>query len=151
VSSLVGLPEGLVQVYEIDINNAGQVSVMAIPEPQSYMMLLGGVGSDRVHCASEAPAGLGTLTTLPYPIAASGPVSAPWIDARRKCALIQPCGEVLLIRPEPSRASPVDLLYLLPCQGAYRAPEEAQICPYSWCHAVQCLGSVAGARAREPW
>jgi hypothetical protein len=43
VSSLVGLPEGLVQVYEIDINNAGQVSVMAIPEPQSYMMLLGGL------------------------------------------------------------------------------------------------------------
>ena len=45
LNSLVDLPERLVLTQAVDINNAGQVLVpsVAIPEPQSYALMLAGL------------------------------------------------------------------------------------------------------------
>ena len=44
LNSLVDLPEGVLLTDATDINDAGQVIAIAIPEPQSYVMLLAGLG-----------------------------------------------------------------------------------------------------------
>jgi probable HAF family extracellular repeat protein len=43
LNSLVDLPEGVILTEAMDINNMGQVVVVAIPEPRTYMMLLAGL------------------------------------------------------------------------------------------------------------
>jgi probable HAF family extracellular repeat protein len=43
-NSLADLPPGVVFTHAADINNSGQVVVSGIPEPQSYIMLLAGLG-----------------------------------------------------------------------------------------------------------
>jgi probable HAF family extracellular repeat protein len=43
LNSLVDLPDGVILTSAEDINNAGQVIANAIPEPQSYIMLLVGL------------------------------------------------------------------------------------------------------------
>jgi probable HAF family extracellular repeat protein len=44
LNSLVDLPAGVRLIEATDINNAGQVIAVAIPEPESYLMLLAGLG-----------------------------------------------------------------------------------------------------------
>lgn len=45
LNSLVDLPQGTVLVQAMDINNRGQVIVIAsIPEPEAYALLLAGLG-----------------------------------------------------------------------------------------------------------
>jgi probable HAF family extracellular repeat protein len=43
LNSLVDLPQGVILTEAMDINNKGQVAVIAIPEPHSYAMLLAGL------------------------------------------------------------------------------------------------------------
>jgi hypothetical protein len=43
LNSLVHLPSGLVLSEAVGINNAGQVIAAAIPEPESYALLLAGL------------------------------------------------------------------------------------------------------------
>jgi probable HAF family extracellular repeat protein len=40
---VVDLPDGVILTEAMDINNMGQVVVVAIPEPHAYMMLLAGL------------------------------------------------------------------------------------------------------------
>ena len=46
LNSLIDLPDGVTLIGAIDINNAGQVVAAAqvIPEPETYAMLLAGLG-----------------------------------------------------------------------------------------------------------
>ena len=44
LNSLFSLPHGIVLSEARDINNAGQIIAMGIPEPESYAMFLAGLG-----------------------------------------------------------------------------------------------------------
>jgi probable HAF family extracellular repeat protein len=44
LNSLVDLPQGVILTRALDINNAGQVIAMGIPEPQTYALMLAGLG-----------------------------------------------------------------------------------------------------------
>ena len=44
LNSLASLPAGVVLTGAMGINNHGQVAVNAIPEPETYAMLLAGLG-----------------------------------------------------------------------------------------------------------
>jgi probable HAF family extracellular repeat protein len=43
LNSLVDLPDGVVLIEALDINNMGQIAVLAIPEPHTYALLLPGL------------------------------------------------------------------------------------------------------------
>jgi hypothetical protein len=42
--SLVDLPPAVILTTAVDINNAGQVIAVGIPEPGSYLLLMAGLG-----------------------------------------------------------------------------------------------------------
>ena len=44
LNSLVHLSEGVVLTTAMGINNKGQVIVLAIPEPETYALMLAGLG-----------------------------------------------------------------------------------------------------------
>jgi hypothetical protein len=43
LNTVVDLPAGIVLTHAVNINNAGQVIALAIPEPESYAMFLAGL------------------------------------------------------------------------------------------------------------
>jgi len=44
LNSLVNVPEGVLLTEARDINNAGQVIAIGIPEPEAYALMLAGLG-----------------------------------------------------------------------------------------------------------
>ena len=58
LNSLVDLPRGAIPTHAWDINNAGQVIAMGIPEPETYALMLAGLGLIGFMARRKAADGL---------------------------------------------------------------------------------------------
>ena len=86
LNSLVDVPQGLILSDASYINNNGQVFASAIPEPQTYALMLAGLGFGRFHCRAQAPGGI----KIPGAIAYIGPPgSEPEVVIRATARLLE--------------------------------------------------------------